>query len=384
MAGKPARRAVSSGRLQNCRMSRYCFCAEGAKCHRQHFTKAATIALLLLTLPIANVMTRKSTKAATIKDIAQIAGVTNITVSRVFTAPDKVKPETRERILAAARTLNYVPNAFARNIKASQSPIIGVVTDDTFNIVYSHIIKEVCRLSDAKGYSVMFFTTNGNRQIEARALQTLVSYKAAGIILSVVEDSDRYDKSHIDVVRHSSSQLIQLDRQFDTLLPAVYINNSRAGELVAEAIMKKAFRNVLVIGGSEHSHITRQRIDGIRSGIDERVTLHTLYTDYRYEHAKAMIQSWFSTTHERYDAIVGLNGMITLAAINLANKWGMHDTGFISVDEVPCAEDFNQVIPYVAHDTGQWARVVSENIISAIEGRPYETRVMLNGFLKNL
>lgn len=76
--------------------------------------------------------------------------------------------------------------------------------------------------------------------------------------------------------------------------------------------------------------------------------------------------------------------MITLAAINLANKWGMHDTGFISVDEVPCAEDFNQVIPYVAHDTGQWARVVSENIISAIEGRPYETRVMLNGFLKNL
>ncbi len=165
-------------------MSRYCFCAEGAKCHRQHFTKADTIALLLLTLPIANVMTRKSTKAATIKDIAQIAGVTNITVSRVFTAPDKVKPETRERILAAARTLNYVPNAFARNIKASQSPIIGVVTDDTFNIVYSHIIKEVCRLSDAKGYSVMFFTTNGNRQIEARALQTLVSYKAAGIILS--------------------------------------------------------------------------------------------------------------------------------------------------------------------------------------------------------
>lgn len=329
-------------------------------------------------------MTRKSNKAATIKDIARIAGVTNITVSRVFTAPEKVKAETRERILAAARKLNYVPNAFARNIKVSQSQIIGVVTDDTFNIVYSHIIKEVCRLSDAKGYSVMFFTTNGNRQIEARALQTLVSYKAAGIILSVVEDSERYDKSHIEVVRNAASQLIQLDRQFDSSLPAVYINNSRAGELVAEAIMKKGYRKVLVVGGSEHSQITQHRIAGIRSGISDAVDLRCLYTDYRYEHAKEMMQSWFSTVNDTYDCIVGLNGMITLAAIGLAKRWGMHDTGFISVDEVPCAADFGQQIPYVAHDTGQWARVVSENIIAAIEGQPYEPRVMINGFLRNL
>ena len=133
-------------------MSRYCFCAEGAKCHRQHFTKAATIALLLLTLPIANVMTRKSTKAATIKDIAQIAGVTNITVSRVFTAPDKVKPETRERILAAAEELRYAPNPVARSLARRRTGNLGIVVPDIVNSFSAVVIKAVQQEGQPESY----------------------------------------------------------------------------------------------------------------------------------------------------------------------------------------------------------------------------------------
>ncbi len=329
-------------------------------------------------------MSGKAPKAATIKDIARLAGVTNITVSRTFTAPEKVRPETRERILAAARQLNYVPNAFARSIKSSRSRIIGVVTDDTFNMVYAHIIKALCRLADARGYSVMIFTTNGNRQTEARALSTLVSYKAAGIVLSVVEDSDRYDTSHIDVVLNSGTPLIQLDRQFDSRLPAVFLNNSRAGELVAEAVNRKGYRNILVVGGNEHSHITQHRIAGIRSGLGPEVNVRYFYSDYRYENAKAMLQSWFSTVNEHYDCIVGLNGMITLAAVHVALRWDFQGLGFISIDEVPCAEDYRVLIPHIWHDNNQWAKLVSENMFAAIERQPFEARVMINGFLKNV
>ncbi|MWL74275.1 LacI family DNA-binding transcriptional regulator, partial [Escherichia coli] len=85
-------------------------------------------------------MKKAGNKAPTITDIARLAGVSSITVSRTFTDPDKVKPKTREKILQIAGEVKYVPNVFAQNIKTAQSPIIGIVTDDTFNQSYAYVI----------------------------------------------------------------------------------------------------------------------------------------------------------------------------------------------------------------------------------------------------
>lgn len=130
-------------------------------------------------------MKKTGNKAPTITDIARLVGVSSITVSRTFTDPDKVKAKTREKILQIAGEVEYVPNVFAQNIKTTQSPIIGIVTDDTFNQSYSYVIQELCQHAEAKGYSVMIFTTGGNRESEVKAINTLVSYKAAGVVLSV-------------------------------------------------------------------------------------------------------------------------------------------------------------------------------------------------------
>ncbi|NDL62021.1 LacI family DNA-binding transcriptional regulator [Acerihabitans arboris] len=324
-----------------------------------------------------------SHKSATITDIALLAGVSSITVSRTFTAPEKVKTQTREKILRIARQLDYVPNVFAQNIKTTQSPIIGIVTDDTFNQSYAYVIQEMCHHAEAKGYSVMIFTTRGSRESEARAINTLVSYKAAGVVLSVINDTPDYDVSHLKILYNSSTKLIQFDRQFNTSLPAVCVNDQRAGELIASVVRDKGYRKLLIVGGNERSRITRSRVNGICENIPSDVRVTRLYADYRYDLAKEKIASHFSSGAIDYDAIIGINGAISLAASNIAARWSLNMIDFLSIDDIPNAEDFGLFYPCVVHDYKQWAMTVAENLIAAIEERPWQQRTIINGFLKN-
>jgi len=82
-------------------------------------------------------------KSVTISDIAKRVGMTTITVSRALSKPDLVKPATLARILEVAREMDYVPNAFARGLKRSESLIIGVITASVDNPFYSEMIKAI-------------------------------------------------------------------------------------------------------------------------------------------------------------------------------------------------------------------------------------------------
>lgn len=328
-------------------------------------------------------MKKISNKAPTITDIARLAGVSSITVSRTFTDPDKVKSKTREKILRIASEVDYVPNIFAQNIKTSLSPIIGIVTDDTFNQSYSYVIQQLCQQAESKGYSVMIFTTGGNRDSEIKAINTLVGYKVAGVVLSVISDTPDYDTSHLKILRNSATKLIQFDRQFDTTLPAVYVNDERAGELIASVITQKQYQHVLVIGGHERSRITQARVSSICQNLPASTQVTHLYTDYRYDNAKEMIAAHFAVGERRYDAIVGVNGAISLAAHSVATKWSLK-LDFLSIDDIPHAEAFGFYYPSVVHDYKQWATIVAENLVAAIEGRPWQARTVINGFLKNI
>ncbi|MGK9175082.1 LacI family transcriptional regulator [Yokenella regensburgei] len=322
-------------------------------------------------------------KAPTITDIARLAGVSSITVSRTFTDPEKVKIDTREKILRIAAEVDYVPNIFAQNIKTTLSPIIGIVTDDTFNQSYSYVIQELCKHAESKGYSVMIFTTGGSRDSEVKAINTLTGYKAAGVVLSVIDDSPDYDTSHLRILCNSAIKLIQFDRQFDTTLPAVYVNDERAGEMIATVIKKKKHQKVLIIGGPEQSRITRARTKSIGENLPSATQITYLYTDYRYENARDMIAAHFAAGVSNYDAIVGINGAISLAAHNVSINWSLKDVDFLSIDDIPNAEAFGFFYPSVVHDYKLWAKIVAENLIAAVEGKPWQPRTVINGFLKN-
>ena len=165
-------------------------------------------------------------KSVTISDIAKRVGMTTITVSRALSKPDLVKPATLARILEVARELDYVPNAFARGLKRSESLIIGVITASVDNPFYSEMIKAISREAKQHGYTIMLVDTDELEELESKAVDTLLGYRVAGIILSPVSDEPSYQPDYLERLSNGKTPVVLLDRTIhDSPFSRVVLDN---------------------------------------------------------------------------------------------------------------------------------------------------------------
>jgi len=109
--------------------------------------------------------------AATIRDIAEFARISVTTVSRVLNDKPDVKPETRERVLAAIEELGYSPNSVARGLVLKRSNVIGFIVPDITNPSFPELARGIVIRAKHYGYRVMFFDTNHDSNVEKEAIR---------------------------------------------------------------------------------------------------------------------------------------------------------------------------------------------------------------------
>ena len=295
---------------------------------------------------------------ATITDIARRVNMTTVTVSRALNQPERVKKETLALILKVARELNYVPNAFARNLKNRESRLFGLVTASLDNPFYGEIIKAITREAKKRDYTLMLFDTDGSAELEARAVDTLLSYQVAGILLSAVSDDAQYQPDYLGKLEMAGIPVVQIDRKLaGAPFAGVYLDNEQSGYQGAQALLAQGHRHLLVVAGPEHSHITLSRLRGIRratEACDEAVTLEVLYGDYTLAPACQAVGEYLRQG-KRPDAIYGLNVLITLGALQAMREQGLSrtDIALFSIDHVHYAGIYGDPIPCVSHNSAQ-------------------------------
>jgi LacI family repressor for deo operon, udp, cdd, tsx, nupC, and nupG len=121
----------------------------------------------------------------TIRDVSNQAGVSPATVSRVFNAPDTVRPELRERVQAAAAALGYRPNVSARSLRTQRTRALGVVLPTLSNPVFAECLQGIAQAASAAGYSIVPFTTDYKLAHEAHAANLLLARGVDALILCV-------------------------------------------------------------------------------------------------------------------------------------------------------------------------------------------------------
>lgn len=119
-------------------------------------------------------------------DVAQAAGVTTSTASRALSRPDMVRPETRARVMAAARDLGYVPNLAARSLITGRSGVISVVIPDLSNEYYASIAQAAQVTARERGYEV-FIADSGFDPDRESSLVDTVSRGADGVIVCTAQ-----------------------------------------------------------------------------------------------------------------------------------------------------------------------------------------------------
>lgn len=118
---------------------------------------------------------QQQARRATLRDVARLAGVSHQTVSRAINDKGEIDPETRRRVLEAARELRYRPSRFARGLVRPGATTIGLVVPDVVNPFFPELIAGVIDAADKQGWQVLISSTQDDHKREPQLLQSLAA-----------------------------------------------------------------------------------------------------------------------------------------------------------------------------------------------------------------
>ena len=198
---------------------------------------------------------------ATMKDVAQRAGVGVGTVSRVINRVPGVKESTLIKVNQAIKELNYIPDEYARGLKTKSSRTIALILPSVWYPFFSEFAYYVEKRLDKEDYKLLLCNSNDNPTEEAKYIKMLKQNKIDAIIAITYSDIEQYIYSNIPFV--------SLDRYFDKKVSYVTSDNYEGGKLAARKLLEHGARSLAYVGShSKYPNGTMLRRDGFRDYLE--------------------------------------------------------------------------------------------------------------------
>ncbi len=207
-----------------------------------------------------------------IVDVAKRAGVSVTTVSRVISnSSHPVSAETRDRVLAAARALDFAPSALARALVNSESRIIGIIVGDASDPYFATIVRAISDAALEAGYLTLICNSDRIPEIELNFVQMLRNYRADGIIFAGggLDDED-YVSQMLDLLAWFETQrvpVVALGAHFFDA-PQVSIDNQQAGQDMTDYLIGLGHRRIGLIAGPSVLTTSGLRAGGYRAALE--------------------------------------------------------------------------------------------------------------------
>jgi LacI family transcriptional regulator len=205
----------------------------------------------------------KMRQSATIKDIARLARVSHMTVSRVINNRPGVKAATKQRILKLVSELDYQPNLVARSLVVKRSRNLGMIITTIRNPFYLELAQGIEDTARSFGYNVILCCTNYDLSLEGEHIKELKRRGVDGIILTSAQVQD----GHVAALAREGFPLVLVNRRVldpDLMAQVDYvgIDNVKGGALALEHLIKLGHRRIGIIRGSLDSSVTVERMEG--------------------------------------------------------------------------------------------------------------------------
>lgn len=201
----------------------------------------------------------------TLRDVSDLSGVSEMTVSRVLRNRADVSPATREKVLIAAKTLGYVPNKIAGALASQRVNLVGVVIPSLSNMVFPEVLSGISAALEDSGLQPVFGATDYKAEREENVIYEMLSWRPAGMIVAGLEHTDparaMLSNAGIPVV-----EIMDIDgAPVDSM---VGISHRRAGREMAEAILAAGYRRIGFLGSKmPDDHRARKRFEGFAEAL---------------------------------------------------------------------------------------------------------------------
>src|SRR5712691_7813094 len=313
----------------------------------------------------------------TIIDVARAASVHPSTVSRVLNGRAELSllPETRQRVLAAARRLGYRPSALARSLRLRRTFTLGMLIPDITNPFFPPIIKGAEDTAHARGYNVILCNTEDSSEREATYLRVLRERQVDGLLIASSFTADaviaelRKERFPFVLVNRASS------RGADDL--GVLADN-RAGMLSAiDHLVELGHRRIGIVAGPERLAYAKSALRARRVRPDEAVVSVSegFSEEAGYRAARRVFRAGALPT-----AVVCANDLIALGVLRAAHEIGLSVPGELSIvgfNDIPLAGRFDPPLTTVRVPQQEMGARAAALLIAELEGERIEARRVL-------
>src|SRR5207244_3975060 len=202
----------------------------------------------------------------TIHDVANHAGVSTMTVSRVINDSPRVSLETRRRVQASISKLGYVPNRLARGLIQRKTGAFGVIVPDVANPFFTLVVRGVEQVAWRAGYHVMLCDTQGDLERERGYLEDMVAFQVEGVLIAPVGDRSR---PQLRLLTRNNVPFVLIDRSITGFEGDLVQGDSISGarELVEHRI-GLGHRRIGMITETSDVSTARDRLQGYREALE--------------------------------------------------------------------------------------------------------------------
>lgn len=297
---------------------------------------------------------------ATMKKVAEHAGVSVATVSRYINNSGYVGKETKVKIQKVIDKLNYSPNEVARSLYQKKSKFIGLLLPDITNPFFTMLSKGVEDQLNESEYGLILANVDNDVEKEKEYLTNFKNNNIAGIISAIEHKTDVYkDLPNVSV-----------DRPSESLNNSVSGDDVQGGKIAAEEIMKRSPNEVFILNSTEHYVKSELRLEGMLSVIEQHETLYHIYDvpSYKPEEVEGLIDIILNE-YPKVDSVIAANDMQAMSLLKEALEKGLsipEDLQIIGYDNITFSELTSPGLSTIAQPIYEIGKVGAELLLRMI------------------
>jgi DNA-binding LacI/PurR family transcriptional regulator len=315
-------------------------------------------------------------KVATIRQVAEAAGVSIATVSRVLSGNGGVTEPLAEKVRQAAENLNFKPNRVARGLRRQHSQTIGVLVTDIQNPFFTSVLQSIERVLESNGYVMLLCNSDEQPGREKIHLATLQAEGVAGVIIAPT----RNDVSRYQMVINNGTPVVIIDREVqDIKADCVTINNHDASINAVNHLLSLGHKRIGLIAGPDFVTTSAIRKKGYLQALRDAGITHTneyvQAADYKqcggYEAMGKFLKLPNPPT-----AVIVLNNLMTLGALQIIHEQNLSvpgDIALLGFDDMPWAACLQPPLTVIAQPIYALGEAAAQLLVDRIQNpnRPF-------------
>ncbi len=258
---------------------------------------------------------------ATIYDVAGAARVSLATVSRAINNPEKVKPETRERVLRVIEELGYKPNAFARGLASRKSTTVAVLVPDMSRASIAEMMNGIADIARVYKYSILLYILDNEESSEEDVLKEIVAAQVDGMLYLNDEITDS-QHDFLKKVRDEYQIPIVLTNTIypkSDEIPSVSIDYEAAGYEMTKRLIEDGRTNIYMVSTVRKYMVNDLKEQGYLRAVSEAgLTPKIMRTSGRISINTEHFNEYFHS--HTVDGVIAVRDSIAVSFINVARQ----------------------------------------------------------------